>query len=32
VNENAAAADLDVDPALFARAEGIVADVPARAA
>ncbi|MBV8684203.1 MAG: aldo/keto reductase family protein [Caulobacteraceae bacterium] len=32
VDENAAAADLDVDPALFARAEGIVAEVPARAA
>jgi aryl-alcohol dehydrogenase-like predicted oxidoreductase len=32
VDENAAAADLDVDPALFARAEAIVADVPARAA
>jgi 1-deoxyxylulose-5-phosphate synthase len=32
VDENAAAADLDVDPALFARAEAIVADLPARAA
>ena len=32
VDENAAAADLDIDPGLFARAEGIVADVPARAA
>jgi aryl-alcohol dehydrogenase-like predicted oxidoreductase len=31
VDENAAAADLDVDPALFARAEAIVADLPARA-
>jgi aryl-alcohol dehydrogenase-like predicted oxidoreductase len=32
VDENAAAADLDVDPALFAQAEAIVADLPARAA
>jgi aryl-alcohol dehydrogenase-like predicted oxidoreductase len=32
VDENAAAADLEVDPALFARAEAVVADVPARAA
>ncbi|HEX4740774.1 MAG TPA: aldo/keto reductase, partial [Caulobacteraceae bacterium] len=32
VDENAAAADLDVDPALFARAEAVVADLPARAA
>lgn len=30
VNDNAAAADLTIDPALFARAEGIVADLPAR--
>jgi aryl-alcohol dehydrogenase-like predicted oxidoreductase len=32
VDENAAAADLDMDPGLFARAEGIVTDVPARVA
>jgi 1-deoxyxylulose-5-phosphate synthase len=32
VDENAAAADLEVDPALFAHAEAVVADVPARAA
>ena len=32
VDENAAAADLDIDPALFARAEAVVAEVPARAA
>jgi aryl-alcohol dehydrogenase-like predicted oxidoreductase len=31
LDENAAAADLTIDPALFARAEAIVADVPARA-
>ncbi|HWF00192.1 MAG TPA: aldo/keto reductase family protein [Caulobacteraceae bacterium] len=31
LDENAAAADLDIDPALFARAEAIVAAVPARA-
>jgi aryl-alcohol dehydrogenase-like predicted oxidoreductase len=32
VAENAAASDLTIDPALFARAEAIVADLPARAA
>jgi aryl-alcohol dehydrogenase-like predicted oxidoreductase len=32
VDENAAAADLDIEPALFARAEALVAEVPARAA
>jgi aryl-alcohol dehydrogenase-like predicted oxidoreductase len=31
LDENAAAADLDIDPALLARAEAIVAAVPARA-
>jgi aryl-alcohol dehydrogenase-like predicted oxidoreductase len=31
VDENVAAADLDVDPALFAEAEAVVADIPARA-
>jgi aryl-alcohol dehydrogenase-like predicted oxidoreductase len=31
LDENAAAADVTIDPALFARAEAIVADVPARA-
>jgi aryl-alcohol dehydrogenase-like predicted oxidoreductase len=32
LDDNAAAADLDIDPALFAKAEALVADVPARAA
>jgi aryl-alcohol dehydrogenase-like predicted oxidoreductase len=32
VDENASAADLNIDPALFARAEAIVADVPGRTA
>jgi aryl-alcohol dehydrogenase-like predicted oxidoreductase len=32
LDDNAAAADLDIDPALFARAEALVADLPARAA
>ncbi|HEY2049907.1 MAG TPA: aldo/keto reductase family protein [Caulobacteraceae bacterium] len=32
VDENAAAANLDVDPAVFARAEAVVTEVPARAA
>ena len=31
LDENAAAADLDIDPALFAKAEAILADLPARA-
>jgi aryl-alcohol dehydrogenase-like predicted oxidoreductase len=32
LDDNAAAADLDIDPALFAKAEAMVAGVPARAA
>jgi aryl-alcohol dehydrogenase-like predicted oxidoreductase len=32
VDDNAAAADLDIDPRLFAKAEAIVADVPTRPA
>jgi aryl-alcohol dehydrogenase-like predicted oxidoreductase len=32
LDDNAAAADLNIDPALFARAEALVADLPARSA
>ena len=32
LDENAAASDLEIDPALFARAEAVVASLPARAA